>query len=47
MNQLENRTAKRRGKNLTREQLVERIGIPNKAISKWENGEMYAQLCYC
>lgn len=30
---------KRREKNLTQEQLAERLGISNKTISKWENGK--------
>lgn len=30
---------KRRGQNLTQEQLVERLGISNKTVSKWENGK--------
>ncbi len=30
--------AKRREKNLTQEQLAERLGVSNKTISKWENG---------
>ena len=29
---------KRREKNLTQEQLSERLGISNKTVSKWENG---------
>lgn len=29
---------KRREKNLTQEQLAERLGISNKTVSKWENG---------
>ena len=29
---------KRREKNLTQEQLAERLGVSNKTISKWENG---------
>lgn len=31
--------AKRKEKNLTQEQLAERIGISNKTVSKWENGK--------
>ena len=31
--------AKRREKNLTQEQLAERLGVSNKTISKWENGK--------
>lgn len=30
---------KRREKNLTQEQLAEKLGISNKTISKWENGK--------
>ena len=30
---------KRREKNLTQEQLAEKIGVSNKTISKWENGK--------
>ena len=30
---------KRRGKNLTQEQLAEMLGVSNKTISKWENGK--------
>ena len=29
---------KRREKNLTQEQLAERLGVSNKTVSKWENG---------
>ena len=29
---------KRREKNLTQEQLVEKLGVSNKTVSKWENG---------
>ena len=32
-------TKKRREKNLTQEQLSERLGVSNKTISKWENGK--------
>lgn len=41
----------RRRKNLTQEQLAERLGISNKSISKWENGiclpdaALYEPLC--
>ena len=31
-------TKKRKEQNLTQEQLVERLGISNKTISKWETG---------
>ena len=30
---------KRREKNLTQEQLAEKLGVSNKTISKWENGK--------
>ena len=30
---------KRKEKNLTQEQLAEKLGVSNKAISKWENGK--------
>ena len=29
---------KRREKNLTQEQLAEKLSVSNKTISKWENG---------
>ncbi len=29
---------KRKEKNLTQEQLAERIGVSNKTVSKWETG---------
>ncbi len=32
-------TQRRREKNLTQEQLAERIGVSNKTISKWETGK--------
>ncbi|RGQ38161.1 XRE family transcriptional regulator [[Clostridium] leptum] len=32
-------TKKRREKNLTQEQLAEKLGVSNKTISKWENGK--------
>lgn len=31
--------AKRKEKNLTQEQLAEKLGVSNKTISKWENGK--------
>ena len=31
--------AKRRQRNLTQEQLADRLGVSNKTISKWENGK--------
>lgn len=31
-------TKKRKEKNLTQEQLAEKIGVSNKNISKWETG---------
>ena len=30
---------KRREQNLTQEQLAQRLGVSNKTISKWENGD--------
>lgn len=30
---------KRRTRNLTQEQLAEKLGVSNKTISKWENGK--------
>ena len=30
---------KRREKNLTQDQLAEKLGVSNKTISKWENGK--------
>ena len=42
---------KRREKNLTQEQLAEKLSVSNKTISKWENGKsmpdysMIEQLC--
>lgn len=30
---------KRREKNLTQEQLAEKLGVSNKTVSKWENGK--------
>ncbi|MBR6708853.1 MAG: helix-turn-helix transcriptional regulator [Clostridia bacterium] len=32
-------SVKRREKNLTQEQLAEKLGVTNKTISKWENGK--------
>lgn len=32
-------TQKRKEKNLTQEQLAEKIGVSNKTISKWETGK--------
>ena len=32
-------SAKRREKNLTQEQLAEKLGVSNKTVSKWENGK--------
>lgn len=29
---------KRKGRNLTQEQLAEKLGVSNKTVSKWENG---------
>ena len=31
--------SKRREKNLTQEQLAEKIGVSNKTVSKWETGK--------
>lgn len=31
-------TLKRKQKNLTQEQLAEKLGVSNKTISKWETG---------
>lgn len=31
-------TRKRKEKNLTQEQLAEKIGVSNKTVSKWETG---------
>ena len=33
---------KRKEKNLTQEQLAEKLGVSNKTISKWENGKCTA-----
>ena len=35
---------KRREKNLTQEQLAEKLGVSNKTISKWEKRQVYARL---
>ena len=32
----------RKAKNYTQEELAEKLGITNKAISKWENGIIYS-----
>lgn len=32
-------TKKRKEQNLTQEQLAERLGVPNKTVSKWETGK--------
>lgn len=32
-------STKRREKNLTQEQLAEKLGVSNKTVSKWENGK--------
>lgn len=42
MNQVKTGTfisRKRKGKNLTQEQLAEKLGVSNKTISKWETGK--------
>ena len=31
--------ARRKGKNLTQQQLADRLGVTNKAVSKWETNE--------
>ena len=35
---------KRKEKNLTQEELAEKLGITNKAVSKWENGKCMPDL---
>ena len=35
---------KHREKNLTQEQLAEKLGVSNKTISKWGNGQVHARL---
>ena len=35
---------KRKQKNYTQEQLAELLGVSNKTISKWENGESYPEM---
>lgn len=35
---------KRKEQNLTQEQLAQQLGVSNKTISKWENGNVYAGL---
>ena len=30
---------KRKGKNLTQQQMAEKLGVSNKTVSKWENGK--------
>lgn len=35
---------KRREKNLTQEQLAEKLSVSNKTISKWGNGQVHARL---
>ena len=37
---------KRREKNLTQEQLAEKLGVSNKTISKWETGKSMPELGY-
>ncbi len=36
---------KRKEKNLTQEQLAEKIGVSNKTISKWETGKCMPDYC--
>lgn len=36
---------KRKEKNLTQEQLAERIGVSNKTVSKWETGKCMPDYC--
>ena len=42
----------RKEKNMTQEQLAERLGVTNKSISRWENGKtmpdysILNELCY-
>lgn len=38
-------TQKRKEKNLTQEQLAEKIGVSNKTISKWETGKCMPDYC--
>lgn len=38
-------TKKRKEKNLTQEQLAEKIGVSNKTISKWETGKCMPDYC--
>ena len=38
---------KRKQKNLTQEQLAEKLGVSNKTISKWETGESHADTGLC
>jgi len=44
---------RRRGKQLTQQQLAEILGVTNKSVSKWENGiclpdpSLYQPLCDC
>ena len=34
----------RKAVNLTQQQLADMIGVSNKAVSKWENGEGYPDI---
>lgn len=36
--------SKRKEKGLTQEQLAEKLGVTNKAVSKWENGKSMPDL---
>lgn len=37
-------STKRKEKNLTQEELAEKLGVTNKAVSKWENGKCMPDL---
>lgn len=38
---------KRKEKNMTQEELAEKLSVSNKTVSKWENGEKHAGLWSC